>query len=142
MGATSTGLTELVHDLDYARDHAVEGAKKVVGKGMSVAKKQAQATIRAASHRGYLPHYPRAIGYEVTAAGTIITARIGADPAKLQGGLGNIIEYGSRNSTPIPHIGPAVEAELPVITRYLEDLGEKLIAGQPGPDGPVVDPGG
>lgn len=140
MGAKATGLRELEHDLAFARDHVIEETKKVVGRGSLNVKEDAQRIIRAASHRGYLPHYPRSIGYEVTARGTTVTGVIGADPAKLQGGLGDLLEHGSVNNAPIPHTGPALDAEAPNLARYMEELGVKLMEGHAGPPGPVVDP--
>jgi hypothetical protein len=141
MGATSTGLAELAADLRKAAEQAVPDAKKVVGKGCLEIKRSAQRIIRAASHRGYLPHYPRSIGYEVTARGTVVTGVIGADPAKLQGGLGDLLERGSVNNAPIPHTSPALDAEEPVMVGYMEELGARLVEGHPGLDGPVTDPG-
>jgi hypothetical protein len=143
MGAKSEGLKELAADLQKAADEVEERGKRIVGQGCNNIKKQAQRTIRAASHRGYLPHYPRALGYEVRSGGGSIIGVVGADPAKLQGGLGDLLEYGSQNNAPIPHTNPALDAEVPRFERYVAELGESLIAGQTPPaGGPVTDPGG
>lgn len=142
MGAKSEGLKELAADLQKAADTVVEKAKRVVGRGSNNIKKQAQGIIRANSHRGYLPHYPRAISYDVTARGDSVIGEIGPDASKLQGGLGRVIEYGTVNSAPIPHLSPSLDAELPKTERYAADLGYELVMGRPGPDGPVADPGG
>jgi hypothetical protein len=142
MGAKSEGLAELAADLRKAAERAVPDAKKVVGKGCFEIKKAAQRTIRAASHRGYLPWYPYSLGYRVDARGTVVTGEIGSDPAKLQGGLGDLLERGSVNNAPIPHTTPALDAEEPVMVRYMEELGARLVEGHPGLDGPVTDPGG
>lgn len=139
MGAKATGLNELIDDLRTARDDAVEETKKIVGRGCLNIKKQAQATIRAASTRGYLPHYPRAITYTVTAEGFVATGEIGPDADRLQGGLGRILEFGTVNNAPIPHLAPALDAEVPVFERYLEELGVRLLEGLPGIGGPVTD---
>lgn len=141
MGATVTGLTEVIGDLRYARDHVVGEAKKVVGQGCNNIKKDAQRIVRAASHRGYLPHYPRAITYDVKAAGSVVVGEVGPDPARLQGGLGRVIENGSVNNAPIPHLSPSLDAEESKFGRYMEELGAQLLEGQPGPGGPVTDPG-
>jgi hypothetical protein len=142
MGAKSEGLKELAADLNKAAETVVEQAKRIVGRGSLNVKKDAQRIVRGASTRGYLPHYPRSISYDVTASGDTVTGEIGPDRAKLQGGLGRIIEYGTVNNAPIPHLSPALDAELPRLAEYAAKLGEQLIAGQPGPDGPVTDPGG
>src|SRR5258706_2064640 len=111
MGAKATGLDGLSDDLRTAVENAIPAAKKIVGKGSLNIKKEAQRIIRERSVRGYLPHYPRALGYDVKAAGTIVSSEIGPDDAKLQGGLGRIIENGSVNSAPIPHLSPALDGE-------------------------------
>lgn len=141
MGATAHGLTELERDLHKAAMEAVPAAKKIVGKGSLNIKKNAQRIIRGASHRGYLPHYPRSIGYTVKASGTVVSSEIGPESAKLQGGLGRLLEYGSRNNAPIPHLNPALDAEEGPFFRYMEDLGEKLLEGMTVDGGPIVDPG-
>ncbi len=139
MGVTYTGLDELMAAIDKAQADAVEATKKVVGKGSLNVKKDAQRIIRAAGRKGYLPHYPRAISYTVTARGTAVTGEIGPDPAKLQGGLGRLIELGSRNNAPIPHLSPALDAEEPRLADYMEQLGQSLLEGWPVAGGPVVD---
>jgi hypothetical protein len=141
MGANSSGLRGLSDDLRAAVERLVPEAKKVVGKGCLEVKRDAKRVIRARSRRGYLPHYPRSISYEVKAAGAVITGEIGPDPAKPQGGLGGLLEYGSINNAPIPHLGPALDREEPVIARYLEELGVSVLEGER-VDGPDIDPGG
>jgi hypothetical protein len=142
MGAKASGFKELVRDLDIAAETVVEEGKKVVGKGCLNIKKQARSIIKAVGKRGYIPHYPGSIGYNVTARSADITGEVGPDRAKLQGGLGRILEFGTVNNAPIPHMIPAADAEEPNFVRYVGELGEKLLNGQKGPDGPVNDPGG
>src|SRR6266403_5384154 len=141
MGAKATGLDGLSDDLRKAVEDAIPDAKKIVGKGSLNIKKEAQRIIRAYSKRGYLPHYPRAISYEVKSSGTIVSSEIGPKSEKLQGGLGRLIENGSVNNAPIPHLSPALDLEENTFFGYMEDLGEKLLEGKE-VDGPVVDPGG
>lgn len=142
MGAQTYGWKELGEDMRVASERVVEDGKKVVGQGCNNIKKQAQQIIRNNSPRGYLPHYPRSISYDVTAGAADITGEVGPDAARLQGGLARIIEYGTINSAPIPHLSPSLDTEAPKFARYAAELGEKLINGQAGPDGPVTDPGG
>lgn len=142
MGAKSEGLKEFVADLGKAAETVVEQAKKVVGRGCLNVKKDAQRIVRAASTKGYLPHYPRSISYDVTARGDSVTGVIGPDRNRLQGGLGRVIEYGTIHNAPIPHLSPALDAELPRLEQYAAELGERLLDGEPGLDGPVTDPGG
>jgi hypothetical protein len=140
MGAKASGLEELSEDLQQAIKRAVPDAKKVAGNGALNVKREAQRIIRERSHRGYLPHYPRAISYTVTASGAVVSAEIGPESEKLQGGLGRLLEYGSANNAPIPHLDPALSLEEGTFYSYMEDLGEKLLTGGY-VDGPVVDPG-
>jgi hypothetical protein len=133
-----TGLSELTADLRKAADTAVEQTKKVVGRGCNNIKKDAKKKVTGYAH---LPHYPRSIDYEVTADGTTVTGEVGPNSAKLQGGLGRVIELGTRNNSPIPHLSPALDAEEPALERYLADLGYDLLAGRPLAGGPTVDSG-
>lgn len=141
MGAKAHGLTELERDLHKAAMDAVPAAKKIAGKGSLNIKRHAQRIIRGASHRGYLPHYPKSITYEVKASGTVVSSEIGPESTRKQGGLGRIIENGSINNDPIPHLSPALDAEEHVFYGYMEDLGEKLLEGMTVQGGPIVDPG-
>jgi hypothetical protein len=139
MDATVTGLSELIDDLQQAQATVVEQTKKVVGKGCNNIKKDAKARVTGYAH---LPHYPRSINYDVTADGATVTGVVGPDRDKLQGGLGRVIELGTVNNAPIPHLAPALELEFPAFERYIADLGFDLLAGQKAPDaGPVTDPG-
>lgn len=142
MGVRVTGLRELEADLRAAVEHVVEDGKKVAGRAGLNVKKEAQRIIRAHSPRGYLPHYPRAISYDVSAAGTVISVEIGPRSDRLQGGLGPYIEEGTVNNAPVPHLAPALDLEEHAFYSYLEDLAERLLEGKRGEDGPVTDPGG
>lgn len=139
MGVTKHGFDELSEDLRKAVENAIPDAKKVVGKGALKVKREAQRIIRERSRRGYLPHYPRAISYDVSASGTLVSAEIGPKTEKLQGGLGRLIEYGSINNAPIPHLAPAVDLEENTFYSYMEELGERLLNGEY-VDGPATDP--
>ena len=139
MGAKITGLEELDEDLRFAVEEAIPQAKKIAGKGALKVKKRAQEIIKAYSTRGYLPHYPRSITYAVTAQGAVVTAEIGPKTEKLQGGLGRLIEEGSVNNAPIPHLSPALDEEEGVFYSYAEELGESLLERRK-VDGPERDP--
>jgi len=141
MGVKVTGLEELTEALQQAVKDAIPGAKKITGKGSNNIKKEAKRIIKAASHRGYLPHYPKSITYEVTAVGAVVSSEIGPEAEKLQGGLGPLLENGSVNNSPIPHLNPALDGEENTFYSYMEELGESLLEGK-SVDGPVIDPGG
>jgi hypothetical protein len=142
MGAKSSGWKEIGRDLGLASERIVEDGKKVVGQGCLNIKRDAQRIIRGATHKGYLPHYPRAITYEVVASAATITGTVGPEQARLQGGLGRLLEFGSVNNAPIPHLLPAHDVESPKFERFVAELGVKLLEGGRGPAGPVTDPGG
>ena len=141
MGAHAEGLSELIGDLQRAQDEAVEATKRVIGKGSGNVKKEAQRIIRAASPHGYLPHYPRAITYDVTADGTTVTGEIGPRRDRRQGGLGSYVELGTVHNPPVPHLSPALDAEVEPTARYLERVGAQLLEGdRTAVEGPVKDP--
>ncbi|HEX2551114.1 MAG TPA: hypothetical protein VHK64_05935 [Nocardioidaceae bacterium] len=140
-GAKITGAKELSADLQKAVDTCIEGAKKIVGQGCNNIKKDAQRIIRENSHRGYLPHYPRAISYDVAVSGYVVSGEIGPKTEKLQGGLGGLLENGSVNNAPIPHLDPALSLEEPRFAPHIEELGVRLLEGGTVQGGPVEDPG-
>lgn len=142
MGAKSYGWKEVGRDLGNASEKVVEQGKKIVGKGSLNVKKEAQRIIKANSPRGYLPHYPRAISYEVTARAADVSSEIGPDADKPQGGLARIIEYGTIHNAPIPHLSPALDAEVPRFADACADFAWQLVNGDYSADGPVTDPGG
>lgn len=142
MGAKTVGWKEIGDDMHTASERVVEDGKKVVGAGCLQIKKQARRIIEANTPHGYLVHYKKDFSYDVTAHATDIIGEVGPDANKPQGGLARIIEYGSINSAPIPHLSPSLDAEAPRFARYVAELGQKLLNGQPGPDGPATDPGG
>jgi bacteriophage HK97-gp10 putative tail-component len=117
-------LDDLAADLDRAVEDALDEAEKIVGKGSNNIKQDAKQRVTGYSH---LPHYPRSITYDVDRAGNTVSSEIGPDANRRQGPLGYIIEQGTVNNAPIPHLYPALDAEEPAFVRYIEDLGEKLL---------------
>jgi hypothetical protein len=119
------GFDEWMADLERAATEVTPEARKVVVKACVNVTKDWR---RRWTGIPLLPHLPRAIGYDVTTIGTVITGEVGPDSAKLQGTIAPVIEYGSVNSAPHPGGLPALEAELPKFERALEDLGERLLS--------------
>lgn len=140
MGAKST-LAGLSADLQKAAEQAVPSAKRITGQGCNNIKKDARRIIKAHSRKGYLPHYPLSITYEVNDHGLVVTGEVGPELGRLQAGLGSLLEHGSVNNAPIPHLGPALDNELPKFQRYVGEMGLKLLMGVMAEGGPVVDPG-
>lgn len=60
----------------------------------------------------HLPYYADSITYDVDTHPGAVTAEIGPDAEKPQGELGEILERGSADSSPVPHLAPAVEEHL------------------------------
>ena len=104
--------------LDTAGQAISEGVAAVVKKAAVNIKKGA---AKRASGLAHAPAYPRAITFDFAAGLTGPYAEIGPDKGRPQGALGNLLEYGSENNAPIPHLAPALEAEGPAFERYLEE---------------------
>jgi hypothetical protein len=105
------------------RDVEPESRKVLIRAAYNI-KRDAQRKVSDIAHA---PHYPRAIGYDVAWLAGFGVAEIGPDKRKVQGALGNILEYGTRNNPPYAHLGPALDYEAPAFERYLGQLGEDLL---------------
>lgn len=126
MDVEITGDRELLAALDRAQSRSLPEVEKVVAKGSLNVKKDAARRVSGLKHA---PAYPAAIGYDLFHTPGTVQSKIGPDKAKRQGALGNILEHGTRNNAPIPHLGPALDAEEPRYVRALEDLGQDLLEG-------------
>jgi hypothetical protein len=119
-----TGAAEVVAALDKATSRALPEVAKVLGYGANKIKKDARSRVRGLAHA---PAYPYSIGYDVFHGFGTVEAEIGPDKNRRQGALGNLIEYGSVNNAPIPHLAPALDAEEPHFVRALEDLVVRML---------------
>jgi hypothetical protein len=117
-------LADWSRDLRHAADTVLDEGEKVVKKGAGNVKDEARDRVRGYAH---LPHYPSSITYDVHRGAHEVSAQIGPDKDRRQGPLGNIIEYGTVNNAPIPHLGPALDVEEPRFARAVADLGEHLL---------------
>lgn len=95
----------------------------LTGRGM--ARSGGQRLQRLSSARAYV----RSISYDVTADDGRVEAEIGPDKTMRQGALGNLLEYGSSNNPPYPHLRPAAEAEQPRTERELLRAAVKAALG-------------
>jgi hypothetical protein len=121
-----SNASELVTVLNIEAEQLPATIRPVVGKGSLNIKRDAQERIG----RGpYLPMYARSISYDTWFAGSSVTSEIGPDKDKPQGPLGNLLEYGTGDTPPIPHLGPALDAEEPRFLRAIEDAVAKAIEG-------------
>jgi hypothetical protein len=124
IGLDGSELAFVVTSIDKASAVAAAEAAKVVAKGALNIKNGARRRITG------LPHarrYPYSIDYDLYVTGRGAVADVGANKDKPQGALGNLLEYGSRNNPPHPHIRPAAEAEEPRFVKAMEDLAVKAL---------------
>ncbi|MFE2563024.1 hypothetical protein [Streptomyces mirabilis] len=106
-GVDVIGLTVVVDDLGtFAERLRVNAAKAVKVTSQKV---RDDARNRIKGHK-YLPAYPYSITYDVKVTAEGIEGEIGPDKGRAQGPLGNIIEYGTSKNAPLPHLGPALDA--------------------------------
>lgn len=97
---------------------------KVIKRGAQNIKTDSQKLYRAQAGkhgRGHAWRYPATIGYDITRGKSEATATIGPDKNRLQGALGNLLEYGSAKNAAMPHLGPALKSEAPRTEKALAD---------------------
>ena len=94
-------LDRLINDLEKAPAAVRKDTEKVVSKGALNVKQATQKRWRGLSNA---PRLARAVTYDLHTAGDVVSAEIGPDKdkEKMQGALGNLIEYGSVNNAPRP----------------------------------------
>lgn len=117
--ADADEVYELVQVLGHAAGAAPKAVRAVVQKGALNIKRDAQKRVTGLKHA---PAYPRAITYDTHERVMSAWAEIGPDKERRQGPLGNILEHGTVNNAPTPHMGPAAETEEPKFRKALEDL--------------------
>lgn len=73
-------------------------------------------------------HLAKAVDWEMKgSAGSNIIAEIGVNKQRMQGPLGNIIEYGTIKNAPIPALGPAMKHEEPILFRALMEIAGRTL---------------
>jgi hypothetical protein len=130
--ALASGLDEFRAVLKAAERDVPRETEKVMFKAGMNMKRGAQ---RRSSGIRHAPMYPYTIGFDVDRTDDLVSVEVGPDkdkvvgggPHKTPGNLGAIFEYGSVNNQPIPHLGPALDDELPNAEKYLGDLGVELL---------------
>lgn len=120
-------ITVFADAINKASRVAPAEAAKVVFVGALNIKKDARKRI--SGHRRY-KRLPWSIDFDTYRSLKGPSAEIGPNHSKGQGALGNIPEYGSPTSAPIPFMGPAGEAEQPKFERAMEDLAIKALGLQ------------
>lgn len=112
-----TGLTEVVNALTGAAPKLDTGCHKAVAVN---ARKVQQGARRRVQGLAHAPAYPASITYDITDSPGGTEAEIGPDKERRQGALGNILEFGTRNNGPTPHLGPAAEENADDLYRGVE----------------------
>ena len=120
----SAQLDELIDDFDTLPPRVTAGARRRVERGALNVK---NAWKRRWTGHDFIPHLPDAVSYDVHEHGDVISAEVGPDKTKRQGPLGNIIEFGTVNSAPIPGGVPALGEEEPRYVNAMADLAEKAL---------------
>jgi hypothetical protein len=116
-------LARLAADLDRIPAALVVRLRPVADDtGRNVAQK-AQRIIGGQLGRGgrtSLPRYAASITYDVEVAGATVAVEVGPETGG-QGSFGHLIEDGTATSPPMPHMGPATDAEVAAWTARCAD---------------------
>jgi hypothetical protein len=107
MGVDVIGLNVVVADLEAFPARLAVNLEKAVK--VTSQKVRDDARNRIKGHK-YLPAYPYSITYDTKVTAEGVEGEIGPDKGRPQGPLGNIIEYGTSKNAPLPHLGPALDA--------------------------------
>jgi hypothetical protein len=124
MGADVGELRAWAKDLGEAAEDLIPQARKVLVRGVINIKRDAKRRI---GRPAAAPYYAASITDDVRQGGDYVEVEVGPDKNRRQGALGNLLEFGSVNNGPIPHMAPATDKELPVIERYLDGLVAELL---------------
>jgi len=109
-------VDKLAIDLGKAGRRATLGAIAVIEHGALNIKNGMKADFTG---HGHAPAIPRAVNYDVRG----LSAEIGVDKRGPQGGLGNILAFGtSKNAAVLDHTR-ALRDETPNIEKFLADVG-------------------
>jgi hypothetical protein len=115
----------LARSLDKAIGVTSAQAAPVVTKGALNIKTDAQRRVRGLKHAR---RYPSSITFDpVQTIASRAWTEIGPSKDRAQGALGNILEFGTINNPPHPHMAPAARAEAPRFEKALEDLAVKAL---------------
>ena len=72
-------------------------------------------------------HYPSSITADTDVEDLEIVTRVGPDKDRVQGPLGNILEYGTATTPPHAHLGPALDRVAPGWVDEITDIAGKLL---------------
>lgn len=81
----------------------------------------------APSKHPHLPFYVDSITYDVDSALGVVRAEIGPDADLPQGKLGELLERGSADNAPVPHLGPAADDKVPGLSGEIGAVGARAL---------------
>lgn len=118
MSADVHQLRQLAADLAASADEVDDQVARVVARG-ALNVKNGWRDNAAASAGRHARHYPRSISYDMHRVPGGTLAEIGPDKNRLQGALGNLLEFGSVNNPPHNDGGRALAAEAPAFQAHI-----------------------
>ncbi len=119
-----TGDKEVALALDKAAARSIPAVYGVVEKGALNIKEDAKQRVSGLAHAS---KYPSSITYDMAYGLGSIEAEIGPDKSRRQGALGNLLEFGSVNNAPIPHMVPALRSEETKFSAAMEAMATGLL---------------
>lgn len=125
MTADISQIKAFAAELRAAGSEIASESPKVVKRGAVNVKRDAQNLARG-QVGAHLAGYPRTITFDVDTEAGVAEADIGPVPGR-QGSFAGIIEFGSVNSGPKPHLIPAFEAESPRFDAAIDDMVAKVL---------------
>lgn len=113
-------LRRFTTDLERAADGIAPQVQGVMKNGAGKIKNQMRADAKSSRH---FKGMAQAITYEVKAERDAIEIEVGPDKERPGGALGNIAYFGTpRGGATVPDPQLALDAESPVIERFLEEI--------------------
>ena len=129
MTADVRELVQLARALEVTSRAAGVEMAAIVSRGALNVKNVWRANARATAGR-HARMYPSSVSYDVTPIPGGATAEIGPDKSRLQGALGNLLEFGSVNNPPHNDGGRALLVEEPRFAEQVEQLADRALGGR------------
>lgn len=117
---TTDGLDRLIVDLGSAGRKATIESMKVLAKAAPKIRDGMRQDFTGHNHA---PAIPRAVDYTIRG----LSVEVGVNKNGPQGGLGNLLAFGSSKNAAVVDHTAALRRELPAIEKYLGDVAEKSL---------------
>lgn len=112
-------INDLIKDLDEASREAGEKILPALHRGANNIVRDAREN---APKSPVIRFYPFTISYDIEGKDDTIEVTVGPDREKNgQAKLGHLFEYGTAAIPPRPHLGPALDRELPNLEKFAAD---------------------